>query len=63
MPGRLAQLSWRVLRWPPFDLLAGPADVYHFTNFLLPPLRRGKAVGITKSAKAQLVSLTRCRLA
>jgi glycosyltransferase involved in cell wall biosynthesis len=43
-PGRLAALSWRRLGWPAFDRLAGPADVYHFPNFLLPPLRRGAGV-------------------
>ena len=44
MPGRSAQTLWKHLRWPPFDLLAGPADLYHFPNFILPPVRRGKAV-------------------
>ena len=43
-PGRIAQRAWRTLQWPPFDALAGPADVYHFPNFTLPPLRRGKSV-------------------
>ena len=43
-PGRVAQLAWRTLRWPNFDVLAGPADVYHFPNFILPPLGRGRAV-------------------
>ena len=43
-PGRLAQAAWKHLRWPPFDLFAGRADLYHFPNFILPPLRRGKSV-------------------
>lgn len=43
-PGRLAQLAWKHLNWPPFDALAGPADVYHFPNFIIPPLRRGRTV-------------------
>ncbi|MDI6774286.1 MAG: glycosyltransferase family 1 protein [Verrucomicrobiota bacterium] len=43
-PGRLAQWAWKNLRWPPADFLAGPADLYHFPNFILPPLRRGKTV-------------------
>ena len=43
-PGRWIQGAWRYASWPPFDLCAGPADVYHFPNFLLPPLRRGQAV-------------------
>ncbi len=43
-PGRIAQLAWKTLGWPPFDAFAGEADVYHFPNFVLPPLRRGKSV-------------------
>jgi glycosyltransferase involved in cell wall biosynthesis len=43
-PGRLARLSWRTLSWPPFNLLAGRADVYHFPNFVLPPLSGGRTV-------------------
>lgn len=44
VPGRIAQRSWRTLGWPSFDTFAGAADVYHFPNFICPPLRRGKAV-------------------
>jgi glycosyltransferase involved in cell wall biosynthesis len=43
-PGRIAQLAWKTLRWPPYDRLAGPADLYHFPNFVIPPLRQGKSV-------------------
>lgn len=43
-PGRLVQKAWKTLGWPPFDRLAGAADVYHFPNFVRPPLRRGKSV-------------------
>ena len=43
-PGRLAQGLWKNLNWPPFETFAGRADVYHFPNFLLPPLRRGRSV-------------------
>ncbi len=43
-PGRLAQLAWKTLGWPPYDLLAGNADVYHFPNFIIPPLRHKKSV-------------------
>ena len=43
-PGRLAQWAWKTLRWPPFDALCGAADLYHFPNFVLPPLRRGRSV-------------------
>ncbi len=44
LPGAILQRLWRTVRFPPFDLLSGPADVFHFTNFLRPPLRRGKSV-------------------
>ncbi len=44
LPGQLVQQAWKRLGWPPFDSLAGPADVYHFPNFIIPPLRRGRAV-------------------
>jgi glycosyltransferase involved in cell wall biosynthesis len=43
-PGRIAQLCWKDLNWPPFDWFAGQADVYHFPNFFIPPLSRGKCV-------------------
>lgn len=43
-PGRAAQAAWKRLGWPPFDWLFGDADLYHFPNFLVPPLRRGGAV-------------------
>ena len=43
-PGRIAQQLWKTLNWPPFEVFAGRADIYHFPNFLLPPLRGGKSV-------------------
>lgn len=44
LPGRLVQGAWKTLAWPPFDWLAGPAEVYHFPNFIRPPLARGASV-------------------
>ncbi len=44
IPGRIVQAAWKTLSWPPFDLLAGKADLYHFPNFIRPPLRRGRSV-------------------
>lgn len=38
LPGSLIQQGWKHLGWPRFDSLAGPADLYHFTNFIIPPL-------------------------
>ncbi len=43
LPGRWVQAAWRAVSWPPFDRFSGPADVFHFPNFILPPLRRGRA--------------------
>ncbi len=43
-PGRIVQKSWKTLRWPPFNLLAGQADLYHFPNFIIPPITSGKTV-------------------
>jgi glycosyltransferase involved in cell wall biosynthesis len=44
IPARLAQASW--LRWgrPKLDRLVGPVDLFHATNFVLPPL--GNATGV-----------------
>lgn len=44
MPGAVMQRLWRMCGFPPFDMLSGRADVFHFTNFLRPPLRRGRSV-------------------
>ncbi len=44
LPGRYVQAAWKRLHFPPFDWLAGAAEVYHFPNFVVPPLTRGKAV-------------------
>ncbi len=43
-PGRIAQKLWQTVAWPAFDTFAGSADVYHFPNFLAPPLNTGKSV-------------------
>jgi glycosyltransferase involved in cell wall biosynthesis len=43
-PGRLARLAWKHFDWPPFNFFAPKADLYHFPNFILPPLRGGRAV-------------------
>lgn len=44
MPGRLAQQAWKRCSAPPFDWFAGGADVFHFPNFIRPPLARGASV-------------------
>lgn len=44
LPGRVVQKAWQYAHFPPFDWLAGKADLYHFPNFVCPPLGRGKSV-------------------
>jgi len=44
LPGRVVQQSWKRFGCPAFDRFAGPADLYHFPNFVRPPLRRGASV-------------------
>lgn len=44
VPGRIVQRAWRTLDWPPYNWFAGKADVYHFTNFIRPPLTYGRSV-------------------
>ncbi|MCA1808510.1 MAG: glycosyltransferase family 4 protein, partial [Lentisphaerae bacterium] len=44
VPGRIVQQLWKRCGWPPFEWLAGRADLYHFPNFIVPPLTGGRAV-------------------
>lgn len=44
MPGAVAQQAWKRIGFPPFNWFAGHADLYHFNNFVVPPLARGKSV-------------------
>lgn len=44
IPGRFAQNAWKRFNAPPFNWFSGPADVYHFPNFIRPPLTRGNSV-------------------
>ena len=34
LPGQLVQKSWQYAHFPPFDWLAGKADLYHFPGFV-----------------------------
>lgn len=43
-PGRVVQKSWKTIHFPPYDWFAGDADVYHFPNFVIPPLRKGRSI-------------------
>ncbi|MDP9434504.1 MAG: glycosyltransferase, partial [Actinomycetota bacterium] len=43
-PARALQAAWSRTEVPPVELLAGRLDVFHATNFVLPPLRRAAGV-------------------
>ena len=47
LPGRVAQAAWKRIGFPPYDWLAGQADIYHFPNFIRPPLSRGRRSVVT----------------
>jgi glycosyltransferase involved in cell wall biosynthesis len=47
LPGRVAQAAWKRIGFPPFDWFAGAADLYHFPNFIRPPLTRGRKSVVT----------------
>lgn len=44
VPGRVIQWMWKQWKFPPYDWIGGAADIYHFPNFVCPPLRRGRVV-------------------
>ncbi len=44
VPARLLQQAWARGPFPPVELLTGRLDVFHATNFVLPPLRRAGGV-------------------
>ncbi len=43
-PARLLRAAWARGPVPPVEWLSGPLDVFHATNFVLPPLRRAAGV-------------------
>ncbi len=46
-PGRVAQLLWKNIHWPPYNWFAGNADLYHFPNFIIPPIGKNKKTVVT----------------
>ena len=44
VPARGLHEAWARTPWPPVEWLAGRMDVFHATNFVLPPLRRARGV-------------------
>ena len=47
MPGRAAQNLWKRFGTPPYEWFAGAADLYHFPNFVRPPLGKGRKSVVT----------------
>lgn len=43
-PARVLQQLWSHVDWPPAELVSGNADVFHGTNFVLPPVRSAEGV-------------------
>lgn len=43
-PARLLRAAWLRAGWPTGELLSGRVEVFHGTNFVLPPLRRAAGV-------------------
>lgn len=44
IPGRVVQKAWKTVNFPPFDWFSGKADLFHFPNFIRPPLAHGRSV-------------------
>lgn len=44
VPARFLRAAWKRVDLPPVEWLAGPADIVHGTNFVLPPSRRAAGV-------------------
>lgn len=44
VPARLLRSAWTHTEWPPVAVFSGPTDVFHGTNFVLPPT--GRAGGV-----------------
>lgn len=43
-PARLLRRTWQRWNWPPVELLTGRVQLFHGTNFVLPPLARAGGV-------------------
>ncbi|MFN2626116.1 MAG: glycosyltransferase, partial [Mycobacteriales bacterium] len=43
-PARALHALWSRVDWPPVEVLSGSLDVFHATNFVLPPTRRAAGV-------------------
>lgn len=74
-PARVLQATWQRSSLPPVEWLSGPVDVFHGTNFVLPPRRRAAGVltvhdlafrhfpGLVTAASRRYVTLVAAALA
>ncbi|MDK3256149.1 glycosyltransferase family 4 protein [Blastococcus capsensis] len=46
VPARMLRELWRRAEWPPVELLCGRIDLFHGTNFVLPPSRAAGVVTV-----------------
>ena len=44
LPGRVFSFLWKKTNAPPFDRLSGAAELFHFPNFILRPVKSGKTI-------------------
>lgn len=44
LPGRIYNQLWKKFHFPPLNWFVGNYDIYHFPNFCLPPMNRGKFI-------------------
>jgi glycosyltransferase involved in cell wall biosynthesis len=44
VPARALQAAWERVSFPPVEWFSGPCDVFHATNFVLPPTRHAAGV-------------------
>ena len=44
MPGKFYNYLWKKFHFPPLNWLVGDYDIYHFPNFTVPPMSRGRFV-------------------
>jgi glycosyltransferase involved in cell wall biosynthesis len=43
-PGVLMRTLWDWAAYPPLESLTGPFDLFHFTNYMIPPMRKRRAL-------------------
>jgi glycosyltransferase involved in cell wall biosynthesis len=44
LPARALRSAWQHVSWPPVEAVCGAVDVFHATNYVLPPLRNAAGV-------------------